>query len=81
MNDPINHRLTWFDLLKACRKYKYIACRMEYYNKLIGYNCAIAFTKYAMHARINHRNQRSPFISFKPITFQEYISCKSVFVS
>ena len=68
--------LTVNQIKKACSLYPYIAIRFEGSNNLIGINSKVAFiSKWK-----NKPNVETQFISYRPITFNEYINIKKPFV-
>ena len=67
--------LTVNQIKKACKLFPYIAIRFEGSNKLIGINSKVAF----LSRWNNKENIKTPYISYRPISFNEYINLKRPF--
>jgi hypothetical protein len=77
MDKPYNYRMTVSQVLKSCEKHRYLLLRYPD-GRVIGINTKVAGLSKAKFKA--HGNKKSEFISYRVISFQEYISCKSGFV-
>lgn len=68
--------LTVIEIKKACNENDYIAMRHSS-GDLVGINCKVG----RMKLMVNKPNVVTRYQSYKPISFMEYISIKTPFVS
>lgn len=66
-------------LLNVCKKEKYIAIRGRD-GYLIGFNCRCAFIEPNYTNLKNNSKEKTRFISYFPISFNEYLTIKIPFI-
>ena len=71
-------KLTVAQLANACKKNKYLAARYVD-NDVIGINCGIANLSKIKKDLKKRENNITNYVSFRPVTFMEYLSIKTKF--
>ena len=72
--------LTVSQLIKACNNNRFIAVRYTD-NSLVGINCGIVKIKSIQLKNEGRLNNKTNYISYKPIDFHTYINLKTPFIS
>lgn len=80
VNNEMIKCLTVNQIIKACDNNNYIAARFKN-NDVIGINCRIAVLSTIKEKNAHRLNNKTNYISYKPISFSEYIRIKYPFIS